>query len=515
MKPKLITMFVLIAMLSLGGVVMAESLPPTTTVGVVPVLRTDITTGNAVAECAQIGEYDFAYKVDDWSTTDPNGTYVHEGQTITVVSVADGEGEYKTFDWTVNPYPLGAVMVKAATGYLVYFYEGASADTGLYGPNNQGISHATFCWNADMDYEELTVSKTVVTSFTREHFWDIAKEVDTDNDFTHNDFPKIWLYIDGSGDETATWTVDVTYEGYKDSDFNVSGVITVTNTGTLDAVITSVIDVLGGTTIAVDCGVTFPYTLPVDKTLTCSYDEDVDSKIEGNNVVTVTTERDNYSATKPIVWGAPTTEINKTVTISDLSDLFGTLELGTVTAPTGDTFTYTMDFAWADYGQDLCGDYIYDNTATIVETGQYADATLLVNVQCYIYETAYAKGAYAICFIPTFKNWGWTNPIGPDEYTWKLWAGAAKCDTTKGTLVGSVTVAYDAYGNVTVKFNVAAPYLLEETHVYAGYAQFPKDSRGKNTVAPGQYTNASPFGLQRVYVIAHAVVGMPDPNFGP
>jgi hypothetical protein len=36
------------------------------------------------------------------------------------------------------------------------------------------------------------------------------------------------------------------------------------------------------------------------------------------------------------------------------------------------------------------------------------------------------------------------------------------------------------------------------------------------TVAPGQYYNAGPFpaGTQ-VYVIAHAVVGMPDPNFGP
>jgi hypothetical protein len=194
------------------------------------------------------------------------------------------------------------------------------------------------------------------------------------------------------------------------------------------------------------------------------------------------------------------------------------VELGTVTAPNDGQFTYTKDFAWADYGADNCGDFTYENTATIVETGQSASATLKVNVQCYIYETAYAKGDSAICFIPTFSQWGWTNPITPGIYEWELWAGAAQCDTSKGTLVGSVTVVYDNDGYVTVTYNVAAPYILKETHVYAGTTMFPKVKVGKKwvtTVAPGQYTNNSPFLGGPVYVIAHAVVGIPDPNFGP
>jgi hypothetical protein len=377
-----------------------------------------------------------------------------------------------------------------------------------------------------MDYEELTVSKTAVTTFTREHFWDIAKTVDTEFGYEHDGFPKVWLYIDGSGDETATWTVDVTYEGYVDSGWNVSGVITIENTGTLDAVITAVDDVLAGASIEVECfepalmitlagssEVEFPYTLPVGATLTCTYSED--GYVEGFNEVTVTTERDEYFADAEIIWGDPTTEINETVTISDLSDLFGGVELGTVTAPNDAQFTYTQDFAWADYGADGCGDFVYENTATIVETGQSASATLLVNVQCYVYETAYAKGDDAICFIPTFAQWGWTNPIEPDEYEWDLWAGAAQCDTEKGTLVGSVTVIYDDAGYVTVTYNVVAPYLLDETHVYADYGMFPLDRRGNPTVAPGAYYNASPFDGTQVYVIAHAVVGLPDPNFGP
>lgn len=419
--------------------------------------------------------------------------------------------------FSADPFP-GTVFVAHPDNSHAYIWT-PTPDTlvNAYGTSDGGATffNLSHVCPGVYDYEELTVTKTAVTSYTREHLWDIDKSVETEFGYELDGFPKIWLFIDGSGDETATWTVDVTYEGYEDSDFNVSGYIYIENTGTLAAVITDIDDVLGGTPIDVDCGEDFelPYTLPVGETLTCTYDED--GYFEGDNEVTVTTERDTYYADAEIIWGAPTTEVNKTVTIKDISDLFGEVELGTVTAPNGAQFTYEKDFAWADYGQDLCGSFTYNNTATIVETGQYAVATLKVNVQCYIYDTAYAKGDDAICFIPTFANWGWTNPILPSEYEWDLWAGAAQCDTSKGTLVGSVTVVYDGDGYVTVTYNVDPPYILEETHVYADYDMFPKDRRGRLTIAPGQYYNASPFDGSQVYVIAHAVVGIPDPEFGP
>ncbi|WP_155399428.1 hypothetical protein [Methanosarcina mazei] len=310
------------------------------------------------------------------------------------------------------------------------------------------------------------------------------------------------------------------HKGYEDSDFDVSGVITIENTGDLPATITSIEDVLGGTPITevnLPEGVVLPYTLPVGETLECSYSETVGSKIEGSNDVTVMTDRNNnYEASAEIIWSnTPNTENYKTITISDISDLFGEVNLGTVTAPENAQFTYSKDFAWEDYGKDAGGDYVYNNEATIVETGDSDDATLKVNVQSYMYETAYAKGDGATCFIPTFKNWGWTNLISPGTYEMDLWAGAAQCDTSKGTLVGSVTVTYGSDGYVTADYNVGTPYILEETHVYAGYEMFPMDKKGNPTVAPGAYSNASPFDDRDVYVIAHAVVGIPDPNFGP
>ncbi len=368
--------------------------------------------------------------------------------------------------------------------------------------------------------EKLEVSKTAITYYTRTHKWGIEKFVTTEKEYMHEGVPKIWLYTDSSGDETATWTMDVTYGGYTDSDFKVSGEITIKNTGDLPATITGISDVLGetGIPVTVSCDEEFPYELGVGKTLVCSYSEDINSKIEGSNVVAVTTERNNeYKGSAEIVWSdTPVTENYKTINVRDSSVLFGEKDLGTVTAPGNKQFTYFKDFAWEDYGKDAGGDYTYPNTATIVETGQSDDAILKVNVQCYMYETAYAKGGDdAICFIPTFKNWGWTNPIMPGTYTMDLWAGAAQCDTSRGILVGTVNVVYGSDGYVTVTYDMDNSYLLEETHVYAGYVPFPTDKKDNPTVAPGMYSNASPFSGGDVYVIAHAKVGIPDPNFGP
>ena len=235
--------------------------------------------------------------------------------------------------------------------------------------------------------EELEVAKTADTSFERAHDWSVEKSVDP---------AELHLTYDGAGDGTVTWTVDVTYEGYVDSAWNVSGEITITNTGDLAAVITSVDDVLAGTPIDVECGVTFPYTLDVGETLTCSYDED--GYVEGTNVATVTTERDTYSGDAAVTWGAPSAETATTIDVVDIGDVFGTVSLGSVTAPDGDTFTYTKDFAWADYGRDLCGEYTYGNTAKL-KLGEKVidedDASLKVYVECVEFkgETAWAANA--------------------------------------------------------------------------------------------------------------------------
>jgi hypothetical protein len=127
-----------------------------------------------------------------------------------------------------------------------------------------------------------------------------------------------------------------------------------------------------------------------------------------------------------------------------------------------------------------------------------------------VFQTAFALGDDAVCFLDLgANNWGWVNGNGatsivPGTYEWDVWAGAAQCDTTKGTLVGTVTVNYDAgTGVVSVTWNIDPAYILDKTHVYASY-DLP------DTFAPGQWTNEGPFDGSAIYIIAHAVVGIPQ-----
>jgi hypothetical protein len=402
--------------------------------------------------------------------------------------------------------------------YTPFFeLDGLTATINLFGGDpgpGGGLVISDYCPGY---FEELAVSKTAVTSYTRTHAWDITKKVETEDEWMHEGFPKIWLFTDGSGDETATWTVDVTYEGYEDSAWNVSGSITIENTGTLDAVITGVDDMLAGTAIDVDCGVTFPYTLPVGETLTCSYSED--GFVEGKNEVTVTTEVDSYGAEADIVWGDPTDEVDKTVNVKDISDLFGEVDLGTVTAPYGDTFTYDKAFAWADYGRELCGDYEYDNTAMIVETEQDADATLKVNVQCMIFngETAWAANGDVPGELRYTKRGNWATYVKymGVEKTTTLFAGQYMA-------AGTVHFSAPADGMVTItvtlegwEFKDVAESLKVQDYATAPSGNPNPGGFAWKTDATGT-TGSIEVPVNNFYGV-HAEVGqwIPDPDFGP
>jgi hypothetical protein len=121
-----------------------------------PVVYDTWQSGNAAFECSQIGEYTYAWKIDEGGAEgapngsetanfyDPDGNLMHSN-TITI-SNSDG----KVFDWSSAPNGIGAVIVKAGTGANVWFYSPqAKSDTGLYGYQGKDISHVTFCWNPD------------------------------------------------------------------------------------------------------------------------------------------------------------------------------------------------------------------------------------------------------------------------------------------------------------------------------------------------------------------------------
>jgi hypothetical protein len=365
--------------------------------------------------------------------------------------------------------------------------------------------------------EHLTVSKTANTTYTRTHSWTIAKSVNP---------LELKLYTPGNpngpSEGDATWTVDATYGGKTDSDHNVSGEVTIVNDGTLDAVITSVADVLAGTPISVDCaGHDFsvsPYTLAVGATLTCTYDQD--GYVVGTNEATVTTEKDSYGASVDIIWGDPTTEINKTITIEDVSDLFGTVILGTATAPNDAQFTYDKHFAWGDYGRTNCGPKTYNNTATITETGQSASASLTVKVQCMIFQgdTAWAANG---------------NTPGEKRYTTKgNWAtyvqyvaGGKTTTLFAGQTMNAGTVNFSAVasGQVTITVTLASPWEfanVAENLKVQGYATAPSGNPSPGLFANKKQCNVALLSCTITVPAAnfygvHSDVGrwLPDPSF--
>lgn len=120
-----------------------------------------IKVGNAGSECSQLGdllgkEFVYAYKWNENAGEEaPNGSETANFYDIdnnlehsNTITISNSTGS--VFDWSSSPNGIGAVMVKAGTGYNVYVYDPqAKSDTGLYAYENKAVSHVTFCWNKD------------------------------------------------------------------------------------------------------------------------------------------------------------------------------------------------------------------------------------------------------------------------------------------------------------------------------------------------------------------------------
>ena len=342
--------------------------------GIVPVF----VAGNP--SCTSLG-YDFGYKVDP-----PNaGTYDIDGiNTVTVTT----DGVY--FDWT-SSLGMDAVIAKGGPNANTYIYDPPAesfGDGGLASPINPsngtpfGLSHIEFCF----DYE-LTASKTAETSFTRTFEWDIEKSVTPET---------LDLFTGDSG--SVEYTVDVTKTGFTDSDWAVSGNITVENNTPFAATITNVSDEVSGVgAVTVDCSVTFPYVLASGDSLECTYESDLPDGSDRTNTATVTTSGDvgGDSANADVTFGDPTTLVNDTINVEDTFE--GDLGSFSDSGSTSYGRTFTCD---EDEGQ-------HDNTATIVETGQSDDASVTVN--CYALEvTKDASTSFT-------RTWEWTIDKSADQ----------------------------------------------------------------------------------------------------
>jgi len=225
----------------------------------------------------------------------------------------------------------------------------------------------------------LTVTKDAVATFTRTYNWTIDKSVE----------PATWDLFRGD-DGTSEYTIEVHKTGYTDSDWAVTGTITVENDGGADAELSGVDDQIDGVGAAtVSCPVSFPYTLAQGATLT-TYSSDLPDGAQRTNTATASVSGDgSFSGEAEIIFGDPTTEVNASINVDDThaDGDFG---------PVSDDFTQTYSRTFTCDGDAGT----HDNTATIVETGQSDDASVTVNCHALVV----TKDAST----SVTRTWSWT-----------------------------------------------------------------------------------------------------------
>jgi hypothetical protein len=411
------------------------------------------------------------------------------------VTYSSADGVY--LDWT-STIPLDAVFVKGGSGGNLYSYAPeATGDTHLHSPVNPNngspfaISHVSFCYDL-----ELAVAKTAATSFKRTYNWDIQKSAS----------PAAWdLFAGDSG--TSGYQVSVAKTGFADSDWAVSGTISITNPHiSQPAFASSVSDTIsGGIPALVLCPGGFPLAIAPQSTVTCSYAAGLPDGSDRLNTATATSATPGIgdgTGSAPVGFlGASVTEVNASVTVSDTNGMQWSF---------GDSGSqsYTREFAC---GRDGSGGGSHPNTATIVETGQSASAS--VDVRCHTLAVAKdARTSYT-------RTFGWTiaKAVSPAEhdlftgdsassqYTVSVtkdagtdsgWAVAGSITVSNpapiAATVSSVTDLIDGATAAAVDCGGAGPYTIPAggslTCTYA--ASLPSGDDGVNTATAVQQNHA-------------------------
>jgi len=208
----------------------------------------------------------------------------------------------------------------------------------------------------------LEVTKTANPSFDRTVTWEIDKSVNVSE---HN------LSVGQSGVSGYTVAVEKTST---DSNYGVSGVITIHNPALVSANITGVSDSVSGVgTVAVDCPVTFPYSLAAGASLVCTYNTSLPNVDTRTNTATVSTTGDveGSSGEASISFSnvTPTLVGYNQITVTDTNSAFG----GPRQTNADAVYNYDVTFFCnANAGEN-------PNTATIVETEQSDSAMVTVN----------------------------------------------------------------------------------------------------------------------------------------
>jgi len=360
-------------------------------------------------ECAWTGDGDPSYSGTNSATATWDAAAAHtptgtaSGSASFTLSGAGATNKTVTVtDSLADPTTLGTVTATdppadPATATFTYSipFSGDPAGTCTTHDNTATITETgdsatetvTVCVGAD-----LTVTKDATATYDRLYNWLIDKSVDGADSQTI-----------ASGSATFDYIVDVTPDGYDDSNWQITGTITVSNPNDWQAITAVVTDAYEGATCTVTGGaVTVPAATaagPGTATATYTCDFATAPPYTGTNTATAQWNAETYftptgsaTGTAAVDFGDPANETNRTIVVTDSE--YGAL--GTSDFYTG-PFQYTYSLDWEGTpGQCTT----HDNTATITETGQSDSATVEVCM-------AEALGVTKTASPALTRTWAW------------------------------------------------------------------------------------------------------------
>jgi hypothetical protein len=225
---------------------------------------------------------------------------------------------------------------------------------------------------------DLAVTKDANTSFTRAFDWTIDKEADQTSIGPLSSGQSFLV--------NYSVTVDLATPPYVDSDWSVSGTITIQNNNpSLAADLTNVADVVSPDIIAdVDCG--GATSVPADGSIDCTYSATLPNGSDRTNTATATMQNREYywdgstptnigttdysnSPAEDVTFGEPTDLVDECIDVFDTFPEFALANPG-ASACYNDvlpkTFSYTKTFSADSYPD--CATTDVDNTASYLAT---------------------------------------------------------------------------------------------------------------------------------------------------
>jgi hypothetical protein len=268
-----------------------------------------------------------------------------QGQKVCV-----GDANPTTFNYPVT-YSGGAGTCTSYDNTATF----TTNDTGATGSASQTVKD---CQGAD-----LTVTKTAETSFKRTFTWGIDKNVDKNKVFTA-----------GGGPATVNYAVNVHHDAGTDSNWNLHGVITVTNPNDWEDIVANVSDPTCG-------NATSQVTVPAGGSVDVGYGCDRPDGSSGTNTATATWDNTLYSTPSGSASGSADfsfdtpTLVDSCVVVNDTNPAGPQGQTVCVGDANPTTFPYSVTYSG---GAGTCTKYPNTATFTTNDTGAHDSASQTV-----------------------------------------------------------------------------------------------------------------------------------------